>query len=494
MTEDLAVRVGAIVDRARERATGPDAVELEAVRARLDGPLRVAIAGKVKAGKSTLLNAILGEELAATDAGECTQIVTWYVHGTSPRVVLHPVTGDPMDTPYRRDGGPLDIDLRGLDPASVARLEVEWPTSRLSDLTLLDTPGIASISAEVSQRTQRVLNPDDGRVPVADAVIYLLRHAHASDIRFLEAFHDDDLAHGTPMNAVGVLARADEIGSCRLDALEVADRVSRRYEHDVRLRRLCPVVVPVDGLLAYAASTLREVEYAMLARVAAAPEDEIGALLLTVDRFRYRDTGVDLTEVERGHLLERLGLFGLRLSVELIRTGAAPTATALAEQLGERSGLPRLRSVLTRQFGERARVLKARSAIVALQAVLARGAVPQSPEIEVALEQLQSSAHEFQEVRLLSDLRGGELGLSDQDARELDRLLGGSGHDAWSRLGLSEDVDPEAVRTAAFEAVQRWHRRGSHPLSGRPLQLAAAAAIRSVEGIIAGLGEAGSRG
>ncbi len=36
---------------------------------RLGEPLRVAIAGKVKAGKSTLLNALVGDELAPTDAG-----------------------------------------------------------------------------------------------------------------------------------------------------------------------------------------------------------------------------------------------------------------------------------------------------------------------------------------------------------------------------------------------------------------------------------------
>ena len=45
---------------------------------RFDEPLRVAIAGKVKAGKSTLLNALVGEEIAPTDAGECTRVVTWY--------------------------------------------------------------------------------------------------------------------------------------------------------------------------------------------------------------------------------------------------------------------------------------------------------------------------------------------------------------------------------------------------------------------------------
>ena len=117
-----------------------------------------------------------------------------------------------------------------------------------------------------------MLAADDGRAPVADAVLYLMRHTHASDVRFLESFHDDELAHGTPMNSVGVLSRADEIGACRLDAMEVADRIALRYEADPRLRRLCPVIVPVNGLLAFAATTLREVEYAMLATLARARE------------------------------------------------------------------------------------------------------------------------------------------------------------------------------------------------------------------------------
>ena len=157
---------------------------------------------------------------------------------------------------------------------------------------LIDTPGIASISTEVSARTHRALSAEMGRVPVADAVLYLLRHTHSADLRFLESFHDDEVAEGTPVNTVGVLSRADEIGSARLDAMEVADRVARRYQVDARLHRLCPVVVPVNGLLGHAAATLREDEYAALAAVARAPLEMAGDLLLTADRFAIGDSSL----------------------------------------------------------------------------------------------------------------------------------------------------------------------------------------------------------
>ncbi|MFD1047639.1 hypothetical protein ACFQ1S_19905 [Kibdelosporangium lantanae] len=39
-----------------------------------------------------------------------------------------------------------------------------------------------------------------------------MRHLHSTDIDFLDAFHDTDTAESSPVNAVGVLSRADEVG------------------------------------------------------------------------------------------------------------------------------------------------------------------------------------------------------------------------------------------------------------------------------------------
>jgi hypothetical protein len=487
MDEDpLTIAVDDLLRAAAARATGPQSyAHIVELGHRLTGPLRVAIAGKIKAGKSTLLNALLGEELAPTDAGECTRIVTWYQKGEQPQVVLYPQQGQPEIAYYTRESGALEIDLAGREPAGVDRLEVSWPTSKLNDLTLIDTPGIASISTDLSARTLRVLTPEDDRPPVVDAVLYLLRHTHASDVRFLESFHDDDLAHGTPMNAVGVLSRADEIGSCRLDALDVAERVGRRYQSEPRLRQLCPVIVPVAGLLGHAAVTLREPEYRALAILAHAQRADTDQLLLTADRFAGRVSTVQVTELERQHLLSRLGLFGVRLCVELIRGEAVTSATDLSRELARRSGLDRLRGVLLRQFTERSKILKAHSALTALESILRSGGCYDAESLRAQSEQITSSAHAFEEVRLLDRLRTNALEVPEKHVAELDRLLGGSGHDPGSRLALGEDPNPAEITAAALDALARWQRLAEHPLSSRNVQVAARGASRTLEGLLA---------
>ncbi len=486
MTDDLTAQVGRLLDSGISSARTPAfRTQLAEARDRLNGPLRLAIAGKVKAGKSTLLNAILGEELAPTDAGECTKIVTWYQLGHARTVTVHPHEGPAQNRPWSRDEGALDVDLGELSAEDVDHIEVSWPTSRLRDLTIMDTPGIASISADISDRTHRVLSADDGRVPIADAVLYLMRHTHASDVRFLESFHDDELAHGTPMNSVGVLSRADEIGSCRLDAMQVAERIAMRYQNDARLRRLCPLIIPVDGLLAHASTSLRETEYAMLAAIARVSAAEAAEVLLTVDRFVGRPGGVALTELEREHLLQRLGLFGVRLSVELIRSATVANASELAVELAERSGLNRLRVAVVRQFEERSRVLKARSALAVLAEVLREDGCTDSARLASAAEQLTSGTHEFEEVRLLSALRSGSIDLKPDRLAELDQILGGTGHDAPSRLGLEVGATPEQLRAAALDILVSWQRIAEHPLTSRPAQVAARTATRTLEGIVA---------
>ena len=478
----LTDQVRGLLDQAGRSFEGSAQERVQALATRLDEPLRVAIAGKVKAGKSTLLNALVGEELAPTDAGECTRIVTWYRDGHTYSVVLQPREGEPRQVRFEREGGALYVDLGGTPPEDVAHLDVTWPSGRLRQTTLIDTPGIESINATVSQRTVDFLTPDDDRARQADAVLYLMRHLHGSDVRFLESFHDDELAQPSPVNALGVLSRADEVGACRLDAMESAGRIAARMAADERLRRLVQTVVPVAGLVAEAAATLAEAEHQALARLAGLPADGREALLLSADRFATDDHAIPVTAVEREALLERFGLFGVRRAIDDLAEGRATTSQALAERLTALSGLVELRSLLADRFAERAGLLKARSALDGLEEVATEAGTSVGTDLIAAIEQVRAGAHELVEVRLLDQLRSGAITLKAAEAEELERLVGGGGPAA--RLGLTPDASPDEQTQALYEALGTWQSRSESPMSPQPVKDAARVAVRTCEGLL----------
>lgn len=473
--------------RAECREAGVDdsvAAGLDRLAVRLEEPLIVAIAGKVKAGKSTLLNALVGEQLAPTDAGECTRIVTWYRNGPTYRVSATLDDGAQRQLSFRRDDGALEVDLDGIAPERVERLVVDWPSSRLASTTLIDTPGLDSTTAGVSDRTRAFLTTGDaasGEPGEADAVLYLMRHVHRTDLTFLEAFRDDAHAGASPISAIAVLSRADEVGACRLDAMASAQRVALNWRDDPRLRRLCQTVVPIAGLAAEAGATLREDEHRALATLASRPRAEIDALLLTTDRF-MADVDCGVTPIEREMLLARLGVFGVRLAISLIRLGAAPTATVLAGELTNRSGITSLRTILSTVFAERRDVLKARVALAGVDAALAALPHHRFERFRIDLERIEASTHEFAEVHLLNAVRAGDIRLRPAELEEVERLLGRIGGPVHERLGLDDGGD---IRAALVDGVDRWRRRAEHPMSSLDLSRASLAIARTYEGLLA---------
>jgi len=470
---------------ASEVAGGRGAAAARAIRERLEEPLRVAIAGRVKAGKSTLLNALVGERLAATDAGECTRIVTWYRRGLAygGRAVLR--SGAEEELRFTREGGALSIDLGLHGAEEVERIEVSWPSERLARMTLVDTPGLQSLDVHWSARTRVLLGIEEEGHSQVDAVVYLMRHLHRSDAEFLEAFMDRSLSRPSPVNAVAVLARADEIGAGRLDALESAAAIARRYAANGAVSSLCAAVVPVAGLIAETGFTLREEEMARLRALAAMEASELEGMLLSVERFCAPGVG-PLTAEYRRDLLLRLGLFGVRLCLGEIREGRAATATAMAATLVAASGIGRLIEVLDGQLARRAVVLKARSALVGLRA-LARELAVEDPEgaerLAAEVERVEAGAHELAELRLLHLLLTGAVTLSEEEQQEVARLT--TEGDPAERLGLAADAGVDAERAAALQRLEAWRRRAAHPLTDRATAEACEVVAHSYERLLA---------
>jgi hypothetical protein len=454
---------------------------LRAQRHRLDEPLRVALVGRVKAGKSTLLNALVGERLAPTDAGECTRVVSWYRNGRIARVLLHRVDGARHVLPALRVDGSLRLDLGGTPPAEVDRLVVDWPAATLRGMTLVDTPGTASLTVDASARTRAFVADDEAVGP--DALVFLTRQVQPEDVAVLAAFRAATGGAGLHTTTILVLSRADEIGSARLDAMIAAEDVALRTAEEPAVRAMGTTVVPVAGLLGLAGRTLRQREFVALRSLALADRTDVDSMLLSADRFRRAEVPVPLSGAMRVSLLERFGLFGIRLSIALIRTGVG-SPDDLADELVRRSGLDHLRRLIDDRFMRRGATVRAGAALATVEQVLRRHPTPGDEVLWAQLERVRLGSHDLVELDLLARLHGPDSPLPRNTREAAARLLGAEGPGPAERLGLPRDAAEGDLRPAAVAAAATWRNRAGDPVAPRAEVDACEILVRTAEGLL----------
>ncbi|MFC0540159.1 hypothetical protein [Kutzneria chonburiensis] len=317
------------------------------------------------------------------------------------------------------------------------------------------------------------LDEDDfieGHTSNVDAVLHLTGPVRSEDRSTLSG-------NPIPVNTIVVLARADELGGGRVDAMTSAKMIARRLRAEPELGQLCQDVVAVAGLLAVAGRTLTDAEFDALVALAALPREELDELLLSTDRFM--NPALEDVVLRQG-LLERFGLFGVRLCTTLVRRGYGDPSR-LAAELVQRSGLNDLRLAVQRHFTERAPVLKARSAIVAVETVLRAEPRPDARGLLAEVERIQVSTQDFAELKLLAALQTGRIELPSEIAAEAEQLLGRSGTSPAARLGVE---DSDNMLKLALAVLDRWQAYAGNPVWRRAQTAAAKTVVRTCEGII----------
>lgn len=478
-----------IIGSARALYAGDAAVqaELDECERRLAGPLRVALVGSVKAGKSTLLNGLLGERIAPTDSRECTRIVTWYNYGPVPAVRGYLSDGTAAVLPAKRQADRLELDLQGLTAEDFDRISVTWPAPGIRDLTLIDTPGTVSISQEVSQETSDFLLPEQGAAG-ADAVIYLLRSLHETDIRYMRSL-DERTRHGNAtMGSIAVLSRADELGSGKLTAmLSINETVERLRQHP-DLQSVSETIVPVSGLMGMGATSLRQSDFTLLKSLALRDQSETQHLLVSAEHFIAAKDSWLPPERSRIDLVDRFGMYGIRIAFAVLR-GGIDDAGALSHELLRRSGLEELRRVIDVHFVQRQAELKAHSIVFAVHKLLRRQPVPGSTELLVVADKHMDQAHTYTEMQLVGRIPAGQLELFEDQLQELERVIGGRGAEIATRLGVDQGaaVDDTAMMRVALQHMERWRSLAENPFLSRETHRACRVAERSCEIIVSKL-------
>ncbi|MFH9074394.1 dynamin family protein [Streptomyces alboflavus] len=529
-----------------DEETAPLARALRRAARRLAPPLRLAVAGQIKRGKSTLVNALLGEEVALTGQLELTYTVSELHYDEQRSVTVHHRDGTSRALPaaeFRR------MTARADDAATllgdVTRVEYGMPNHLLLSFRLADTPGLGSVhgldsrgtqdylgisafageaeqvalrqALAASGRTAQDVHRDSAReIERADAVLYLFdRGLHERDRAGVRDFLGDAGSRLTPLNAFGVLSRCDQQwppGSdlpgdpdpLTWDPMEVSARIAERYLERPEVRSLFFTVLPVSGLLGAGARLLTDEELGYLDDLRGAEPRVLVRRLRDAGRFTgARELkGVPLPAVARRALVERLGIWGVHLACGALRDGA--TEEQLRARLLAASGVERLRDLIVRHFGNRAALIKLDHGVRAADKEIARlrraaGAEGRRPGavaggVAADLERLRARTAGFAELNILSAHYRGELRLSADETRRLLAITGEYGTTLPRRLGLPDAASHAELHAAALAAVHAWATREQDPTLDRHSLLAVRAVRRSCERLLHGLRTSGDDG
>ncbi|WP_284043636.1 dynamin family protein [Actinoplanes sp. M2I2] len=459
--------------------------QLIQIRDRLGEPLRVAIAGRLKAGKSTLVNALIGRRVAQTAVGECTRVVTRFRYGPADRVDVVCRDGQRRSLPLDDDG--MIPQRLGVPASRVAYVDVTLTSEKLRELTVVDTPGLASTDTVVSARAEEAVGvsaaPFDAdidadsasEVAAAEAVVYVFTQAvRADDLRALEAFRDASARlASSPINALGVFGKVDTLVGGAGDPWPVAAPLAGQQA--ALLVRTVSDVVPVVGLLAETGESgrLTGADRDALQRLAGLPAAQVKLLLASVDLFRARATVIGAEQRER--LLTQLDLYGIGFALAQLAADPALSTGELVRRLVAASGFPRLRHTLQETFRWRSDAIKAGWALSRLERLAGHTRDEGDRErLRDAVERLlrDPAYHRLRLLDAAQRVATGSVPMALEWEQELTRLA--TSEDPRWILRLPEAGDDE-LATAAVAAAHRWRVyavAGAGPAQSRVAQIA----------------------
>lgn len=471
----LSMSVANLCHRLQSQVSARTAAGFAEVLRRLGAPLQVAVAGRIKSGKSTLVNALIGRRVAPTDIGECTRLVTRFQYGTVDRVEIVFTDGRKQVLPFAADGMiPAEL---GVDIEKVSHIEAYLTNAVLQGMTVIDTPGLGSLDAASVSRTEQLLGAakhakeDEGSdelddtsrnaVAGAEAVLYVVTQGvRADDQQALAAFTAATASREAgPVNAIAVLNKADTIAPESVDGADgdvwkAATLLAEKQASTLKPR--VADVLPVIGLIAESAESggFTSADAEALRQLADLDDDILQTMLISADIFTTWEC--DVPSGTRLRLLEKLDLFGISHAVEAIRKEPEITAGALRRSLLDASGLEAVRQRLSIVFAARADGIKAAAALASVTALAHASADPgERQRVHDAIEVLlaKPEAHQLRLLEALTLVASGAVDMPEDLSEEVLRV--GSNADIGAQLGKPGAPRPD-LAAHALERAGWW--------------------------------------
>lgn len=486
----------------------PDAEELSSslreMRTRLETPLRVAVVGIMKAGKSTFMNALMGADILCTGSLETTYTVCWFRYGEQPKLTI-----------CFRDGKEQEASISELERWSVRSYEKEnpqindvkylvihYPSEVLRTMEFIDTPGLNSMYGTDAQNTLDFLAIQGSEETIyeagmADAIIYAFSHtASGFDEAILQEFHKGGMESVSPINSVGILTKVDATGIWdifgEVSPVEAAQAVTSNVMKNEGLKRLLFTVLPICAKVCAGCAQLTEPDWNILHQIAEVNTEELQDLLFDAEQFAHSEEDIYAafgSPTARTRLIELVGQYGILEIANLLRSGKSPDEVGASLQCD--CGVQAMRDLLLRHFGNRTFLIKSQYIFNYL-----RGAVRQirknsgtssqlrniCGQLLDSIDNLMTSVQTLKELKALQMYYNGQLQFSNEEERQdFLQITGEYGRSPEARLGVQGSLSVAELAGIARKKVALWHRKTSGWMLSSAYMDAASIIARSYE-------------
>jgi hypothetical protein len=328
----------------------------------------LAVAGQMRVGKSTLINAMIGADLAIPGVTETTATVNWFRHGT-------PAQASKFRVVWNDAAGSSDLieiadKLKWSGSSELAArtryLEFFSPTEFLKKVNIVDTPGTRS-TFDSHEKAARGFLLAEGKAEkdtlyyggITDCVAYVLPPVtRQNDSEVLGQFAAGSrLPQSTPFNSVGLLHKW-EIIQHATPWTEAARQAGKAFQ---ALKQYVCDVFPVSGPLGRACRVCPPAFWDDVLDFARGTTPDASELLTVEESWFTRpEPGCPIAPEKRAEMRTTSQLPWPCFKTVLLFAVSRPFAssTELLSGVREISGIDRLLEFLERRFFDRSRLIR----------------------------------------------------------------------------------------------------------------------------------------
>lgn len=453
--------------------------EIESMRKRLTQPLKVAVVGFMKAGKSTLMNAILKERVLYTGTVETTYTVTWFKYGNKKGLTIVMKDGSEINAPFEDLEKWTVRKKLSVNPLmdNAKYIIIYYPNEILKTMELIDTPGLFSSYGKDSANTLDFLGLQEAdkvtseEAALADAIIYAFsRGVQGKDAEVLDAFSGADETNSSPINAIGVFTRTDMFWDCaanpEIKPLDAVFDVVEGYKSKPKLKKLLYNILPVSAKLVESASDITDEAWEIMQQLSRIDEDVLLDYLVDANTFAAEE-GEDMpvSARDRKMVLDMFTQYGIYAVTKAISKGV--TRDEMVDYLYEQSGVNRVSNLILQHFGNRAYLIKLNYVLMRIEKICRKLKIQSTENRQIIniceriieeIEQIKMDEQAFSELQTLQSYYNGEIKFyNKEDEQQLLQITGEYGGNCEARLGAAEGTSIKELKKIALERSRHWN-------------------------------------